>query len=272
MTKIFRLFTLFALVLVTGGCARNYYNVPPETYGNKVRILGVAPIFVDPESDIRHPQKDEVVALMKDYSRRNEKQLVSMIKDTGTYFAVRLLDVDPEKTFSDLFFRRERRDDAGIQYNKYFFKQKELADLITRHNLDAVMVVTVSGITKRDRMFSNNLIKYLDSDYNYMILTAQILDAEGNLLWEYPNFRQRLVTFPSLMSLQYPDFDEAAANLDERVDVKFKTVAGLKRALEQKDKDMFLRQKPVSNDFGRIFDDVVSLLKLDIGERKVEKK
>lgn len=272
MKRVMKMVAVAALAMASVGCAQNYYNVPPETYAQKVRILGVAPIFVDGESDIRHPQKDELVPVMKDFSRRNEKQLVSMIKDTGTYFAVRLLDVDPEQSFNDLFFRRERRDDAGIQYNKYFFKQKELSELIKNQNLDAIMVVTLSGITRHDRIFSSNLLKYLDADYNFMILTAQIIDADGNLLWEYPNFRRRLVSLPPLVSLQYPDFDEAAANLNDKVEIKFKTVPGLKRALEEKEKDVFLREKPVSKLFAGIFSDMVSLLRVDIGERKPEKK
>ena len=43
-----------------------YYNIPREAYEKKVRILGVAPIMVDADSDIRHPEKEKLVALLKE--------------------------------------------------------------------------------------------------------------------------------------------------------------------------------------------------------------
>ena len=56
-------------------------------------------------------------------------------------------------------------------------------------------------------------MKSLTSDYNYLIMTAQILDANGTILWEYPNFRQRILSYDPLINLEYPDFNEAEANL-----------------------------------------------------------
>ena len=91
--KIFlKLALLSMVVFLSFGCASNYYNVPRETFEKKVKILGVAPIFVDSESDIRHPEKEALVTLIKDYNRKNEKELVARLKDTGTFFSVRLLD------------------------------------------------------------------------------------------------------------------------------------------------------------------------------------
>lgn len=272
MHRLVRFVFMAALLLVTFGCAHNYYNVPKEVYEKKVRVLGIVPVFVDAESDIRHPNKDELVAAVKSFNRKNENALVGMIRETGTYFSVRMVDADADKEFTDLFFRRERRDDAGIQYNKYFFKQKELSDLLAKNNLDAVLVMVVSGINRHDRMHSSNLLKYLDADYNYLILTAQILDGEGTLLWEYPNFRQRVLSLPPLMGLQYPDFDEAAANMDEKIDVKFKTIPGIKRAFEKPQKDIFLREKGISSSYYSIFDDMASMLKLDMSGTPQEKK
>lgn len=261
MKRIVKFVSMSIVAIFTFGCAQNYYNIPRETYEKKVRALGVAPIFVDPESDIRLPEKDALVTLVKDSNRKNEKELVALLRRTGVYFSVALLPDDADQIFSTTFFRRERREDAGVIYNKYFFKGPELKDLITRNNLDALMVVVVSGLTTKDKVYSSNLFSYLESDYNYLTMTAQILDADGNVLWEYPNFRQRSLSFPHFFSLQYPDFDEATANENERVDVKFKTIAGIGRALGKMDKSSVQNNVRVSTVYSSAFDDMVSLLK-----------
>ncbi len=161
------------------GCAHNYYNIPREQYEQRVKVLGVAPIFVDADSDIRHPEKDALVALVKDYNRINEKKLAAMIKEGGSHFDVRFLAGDADPLFTSLFSRREKRDDAGIVYNKYFFKADALRDYIKSNHVDAVMLTVISGITRPDKVYSSNLMNYLTTDYNFLIMTSQILDADG---------------------------------------------------------------------------------------------
>lgn len=262
MQKVFRFTLLFLVSVITLGCAQNYYNVPKETFEKKVRTLGVAPLFVDADSDIRHPEKEAVVNLIKDYNRKNEKELVALLKETGTYFAVRLLDDDAAPLFTSLLSRREKRDDAGVRYNKYFFKPEELRALMAKNAVDAMLFVTVNGLTRQEKVYSSNLLSYLDSEYNYLAVSAQILDADGNTLWEFPNFRQRAIQYPMLLALQYPDFDEAAANSSDRVDVKFKTIAGITRA--------FAKSEPAAHGTGQvsvlyknIFEEMVSLQQPD---------
>ncbi len=257
MFRSLRCITLMALLLATLGCAQNYYNVPRESFEKKVRIIGVAPILVDADSDIRLPDKDALVSLVKNTNGKNGRALASLLKEKGGFFSVRPLADDPDKLFSDLFFRRERRDDAGIVYNKYFFKGDSLRDLITKNNLDAVMIVVVSGLTTRDKIFSTNIFSYLESDYNRLIMTAQILDADGMVLWEYPNFRQRHLSFSPLLVLQYPDFDEARANETDKVEVKFKTVPGITRAF---DNSTDVNGVKVSRPYNSIFGDMMSVL------------
>jgi hypothetical protein len=242
------------------GCAQNFYNIPRETYEKKVRVLGVAPLMVDPASDIKHPEKDPLVNLVREANRKNEKELAARLKDTGVYFSVGLLDDDADQLFSRLFFRRERRDDAGVIYNKYFFKTEELKALMEKNTLDAVMLVTVSGLTRPEKVYSCNYLAYLESDYNYLIMTAQILDADGNVLWEYPNFRKRKLSFPTLLALQYPDFDEASANLTDLVSVKFKTIPGIQRAFTKTEDSSYLSNVKISTLYSSAFDEMVSLL------------
>ena len=130
-------------------------------------------------------------------------------------------------------FRRERRDDASVVYNKYFYKLPELKELITRNGLDAVMFTVVSGLTRQDSVRSSNLVSYLETDYNFLVMTSQIFDANGNILWEFPNFRENRPSLPAFFELQYPDFDEAKANETDKVEIKFKTIPGIARAFNK---------------------------------------
>lgn len=262
MSRFFRCIMLMALLLMTFGCAHNYYNIPRESYEKKVRVLGVAPFFVDGDSDIRQPEREAVIALIGDLNRKNEAELVARLKDTGVYLAVRMPDAPADQLFSSLFFRRERRSDAGVLYNKYFFKQQVVKEFIEKNSLDAVMLVTVSGLTRPEKFFSSNYLAYLESDYNFLIMTAQIMDANGNILWEYPNFQERLHSLKPMLNLQYADFDEADANVTDKVDVKFKTLPGITRAFDKSASYSLLKTK-ISKLYSAQFDEMVSLLEPD---------
>lgn len=257
---------LAAVLLISGllsGCAQNYFNVPTDNFAEKVKVLGVIPIVVDADSDIKHPQKDQLLQIVIDTNRKYEQQFVRKIKGTGNFYTVALMDGDPQKIFSNLLFRREKRDDAAIQYNKYFLKTDELQDYIKRNNLDAIMLIVVSGLTKTDKIYSSNLLSSLTSDYNFLTMTAQILDANGTILWEYPNFRRRILTYNPLLNLQYPDFSEAEANLSSKANLKFKTLDGIQRSLDKKRKDLLLRETQETEIYGKQFDEMLELLKYD---------
>lgn len=260
MKRVLKFVTLSIVAIVTLGCAQNFYNIPKETYEKKVRVLGVAPIFVDAGSDIKHPEKEALLTVVKEADRQNERELVRMLKESGKYFSVRFVEGDAEPLFAKLLARKEKRDDAGIVYNKYFFQPQEVRQLITDNTVDALLVVVVSGISKQDKVSSSNLFSYLETNYNDLIMTAQILDADGTLLWEYPNFRQPGRSYQVLLPLQYPDFDEAAANETDKVEVKFKTIAGITRALKKKEQDLLGRELRVSRRYAAVFDDMMKLL------------
>ena len=49
------------------GCAQNHFNIPAENFASKVRVLGVAPILIDADSDISHPQKELLIPLISEY-------------------------------------------------------------------------------------------------------------------------------------------------------------------------------------------------------------
>lgn len=260
MVNQFKNLLLLILSLQLVGCAANYYNVPRETYEKKVRVLGVAPLMLDADSDIRHPEKGEIVKIVREANRKNEKELVDILKSNGEYFSVRFLDDEAEQLFAAVVSRRERRDDAGVVYNKYFYKPEEIKKYIERHNVDAVMLVTVSGISMVEKIYSNNFLAYLEENYNNLIMTAQIVDAAGTVLWEYPNFRQRFVTFSPLFALQYPDFEEARANLTDQVKIKYKSIPGIGRAFTRSESSSVKGLKQVSVLYNKQFADMTAFL------------
>ncbi len=188
MRRVLVLLGILLLPLL-GGCAHNYYNLPQNVVADKVKVLGLVPIVVDRDSDIRFPQREELITLLENSNRSYERELLRLLKESNNFYTVTMLDVDPRAAFSSMLFRRERRDDAAIQYNKYFWKEDALADFIRKNSLDAVMFVVVSGITRSDRLYSANLLDSLTTDYNFLIMTAQVVDSKGPVLWEYPNFR-----------------------------------------------------------------------------------
>jgi len=261
MRTFFKLALLITATCTLFGCAHNYYNIPQETLEQKVKTIGIAPIFTDADSDLRHPDKDSLVALIQTYNAKNEKELIARLRGTGTFYAVRQVEGDPTRLFSSLLSSREKRDDAGIIYNKYFYKKDELKQLLSENGLDAIMFVTVSGLTRPGKVFSSNFLSYLETDYNYLTLTAQMLDRDGTIIWEFPNFRRSPLSYPLFFSLQYPDFDEAAANLSEKVDVKFKTIPGVTAAFAKSEKSSVANGPPVSTLYSNQFDEMITLLK-----------
>lgn len=252
------------LILVAGtmlGCAQNHFNIPAEDFAEKVKVLGVAPIFIDTDSDILYPQKELLISLITDFNRKYESLLIRKLQGTGNFYAVTPLADEPKQLFSSLIARREKRDDANIQYNKYFWKNAETGAYIKKNRLDAVMVVVVSGLTKTSKLYSSNLLTSLETSYNYLTLTAQIIGPDGTVLWEYPNFRGQLLSYYPLVNLQYPDFSESEANLSHETLVRFKSLVGIRRILEQKKSDWLLRETEEPEVYGKLFDEMTSLIR-----------
>lgn len=251
------------------GCAQNHFNIPTENYAEKVKVLGIAPIFIDTDSDIIHPQKELLIPILADLNRKYEPLLVRKLQSTGNYYAVTLLADEPRQLFSSLTARREKRDDAGTEYNKYFWKNDEIGAYLKKNRLDAVMVIVVSGLTKSSKIYSSNLMASLETNFNFLTMTAQILGPDGTVLWEYPNFRGRLLPYYPLVNLQYPDFSESEANVSRKTEVRFKSPDGIRRTLEQKKSDLLLRETDEPDVYGRLFDEITSLVRHSV-EKKVK--
>lgn len=260
MRYVFKLALLLTATCTIFGCAHNYYNIPQETMEKKVKVVGVAPFFTDADSDIKHPEKAAIVTLLQGLNAKNEKELIARLRATGAFYAVRQVEGDPVRLFSTLLASRERRDDAGIVYNKYFYKKDELNKLMSENSLDALLLVTVSGLTRQGKVFASNYLSYLQADFNYLTMTAQLIDRDGTTIWEYPNFRRGSLSYDMFFPLQYPDFDEAAANLSEKVDVKFKTLAGVNAAFAKSEPSAVPNGPQVSSNYVKQYDEILTLL------------
>lgn len=243
------------------GCAQNHFNISAETFAEKVKVLGVAPILIDTDSDIIYSQKELLIPLIADLNRKYEPLLVRKLQSTGNFYAVTPLADEPQQLFSSLVARHEKRDDANIQYNKYFWKNDEISAYVKKNRLDAVMVIVVSGLTKTGKIYSSNLLTSLETNFCFLTMTAQIIDPAGTVLWEYPNFRGRLLTYYPLVNLQYPDFSESEANLSRKTEVRFKSLDGIRRTLEQKKSDWMFRETQEPEVYGKLFDEMTSLIK-----------
>ena len=259
-------FLLFAGTM--SGCAQNHFNIPAESFAEKVRVLGVAPIFVDADSDIAYPEKELLISLIANLNRTYEPLLVRKLQGTGNFYAVTLLADEPQQLFGSLMARREKRDDASIQYNKYLWKNDEIGAYIKKNRLDAVMVVVVSGLTKTSKLYSSNLLASLETNYNFLTMTAQIIGPDGTVLWEYPNFRGRLLTYKPLANLQYPDFSESEANKSKETVVRFKSLDGIRRTLEGKRSDWLLQETAEPEVYGKLFDEMVSMIKYSVDKQE----
>lgn len=263
---------IFYILILSGilsGCAQNHFSIPAENYSEKVKILGVAPIFVDDGSNITHPQKDLLIQLISNLNKKYEPLLVRNLKDTNNYYAVSLQNDDPKELFTMLFARREKRDDADIQYNKYFWNNTEVISYIKKKQIDALMVIVVSGQTRKSNIYSTSLMASLEANYNFLTMTAQIIGDDGEVLWEYPNFRGIIKPYYPLINLQYPDFSESEANISSTTEIRFKSIDGIRRALEQKKSDIIFRETQEPKIYGRVFDEIISLVKLSTVQKKI---
>lgn len=260
---------LFAVAALSG-CAQNHYNIPEEHFAERVKVLGVAPILIDVDSELTHPQKELLIPLIADLNRKFEPLLLRKLQGTGNFYAVTAVADDPVQLYSSLVSRREKRDDANITYNKYFWKKDEITAYIKKNRLDAAMVLVVNGLTKPSKIYSSNLMTSLETEFNFLMISAQIVDPEGVVLWEYPNFRGRILPYYPLVNTQYPDFSESEANMSRKTEVRFKSIDGIRRTLEKKKSDFLLRETDEPEVYGRVFDEITSLVKHSVDKKAPE--
>jgi len=216
--------TLLGILLV--GCAAGTYRIERDDYRARVKTLGVLPILVDESSQIDHSQRDELLALLRSTALGKIEPAVELLRGGKGYFDVRYVAIDPRATAGSLLL--EKRPDIAPKHlpGGYRFAVDVTQRLTKTNVVDALLVVVLAGVEHDEKRRSRTGLETLQTRYNDIYATAAVIDTEGAILWEMVGSE----AYP-LLTLQYPDFDEAHFNHTDAVRIKEIGLAGLEKEL-----------------------------------------
>ena len=229
---------LVLVCLATTACSSGFFRVSQEEYRERVQTLGVVPILVDADSNFKHPERSELVALLRRHNDGKLEQLVETLRAEKGYFDVRPVQSGAASSLHRLLDRSQRLESGNRTYRSYSFDPQEVAKLASREVVDALLVTVMYGERRREKRWERNAVptSYLETDYNVVAVTSAVVTPEGEVLWEFPG-----MTEGPFLHLQYPAFDEAHFNHREEVRVRNITIEGLDRALSEAGKGLFGR-------------------------------
>ena len=219
---------LFAAMstLLLAGCQSGTYRIPKEEFQKQVRTLAVLPILVDGDSVVKHPEREQVVTLLRRHSDGREEELVRMLRDTGAFFDVRHVNQDP-----GALMRRFVTPNPGATQQEgfpYSFSPAVASELTRQQVVDGLVVIILHGREVVDKRWDRTKLSFLEAPYNDIVAAAAVVDASGNVLWRLGSGYG--VPF---LALQYPDFAEAQYNKTDAVRLKFLFVEGVERTLAE---------------------------------------
>lgn len=248
-----RSMVILLVALLLSGCSGGFFKIPKEEYRQTVRTLGVLPLLVDEASTITHPEREEVVALLRRTSAGQEGRLMELLRAQKAYFDVRPVTGDPRQLFASLVKTVRLRGEGEKLYRHYDFTDATVASLAQRNVVDALLVVILNGVERSEKRWDRMHLNYLEASYNDVVATAAVVLPSGEIVWEYPGEE-------GFLPLQYPDFDEASYNKTDRVRVKYITPVGLERTLAEQDRGL-LGKKAFSRRYQDLFDSMVAALR-----------
>ncbi len=251
---MFRWLALLMALLLTG-CVGGTYKIPQEEYRQRVRTLGVLPIMVDEDSAFNHPQRSRVIDLLHRHNDQKQEPLVELLRGTRGYFDVRSISADPRRLFSEVVTGSQVAGEEASLVRRYRFSTAGVSRIAEANVVDALLVVVLNGVERREKRRDRTLISYLDADYNAVLATAAVISAAGEVLWEYTGDQAGV-----FLHLQYPDFDEAYYNKAEAVRIKDVSVNGLDRSLGETGRGVFARSS-LGRPYRELFDALVAALK-----------
>ncbi len=219
---------LFLLVLFVflAGCQSGTFRIPKEEFQQQVRTLAVLPILVDGDSVVKHPQREEVVALLRRHSDGREEELVRMLRDSGAFFDVRHVNQDPRPLMRQFVMPNPAvGQEEGFPYT---FSAAVARDLTRQQVVDALVVVILHGREVVEKRWDRTKLSYLEAPYNNIVAAAAVVDASGNVLWRLGQGYGE-----TFLALQYPDFAEAHYNKSDAVRLKYLFVEGVERTLAE---------------------------------------
>ena len=238
------------VVVLLSSCGWGTFQVPKEEFHTKVQVLGVLPLLTDRSGPLDYPQSEALYDLIERTNQGKQENLVERLKEKKGYFDVRALSGDPGLLKASLLATRKPADlngrPQGYQYNA-----ADIAELCRRNVVDALLVVVFSGAKVKDTRHSRTLLETLATTYNDVLVSAAVVGRDGKVLW-------KLVGDDSyqLLTLQYPDFDEAYYNRTDRVQLKYITMAGIERVLDERVDKRGKSQPPAT--YVQLFDRIVS--------------
>jgi hypothetical protein len=229
----------FLLPLLLLGCSGAAYKMPKEEYRERVRALGVLPIMVDADSTISHPDRQQVIEMLRRWNTGKEEELISMLRSQKGYFDVRAVKGDPQQLFARLVKGSTMRGKGSSFYRRYLFDTAAASELASANVVDGFLVVIMNGVERTETRHDRGpLLAYLKAPYDSILVTAAVVLPSGEIAWEYPSGPGE-----NFLDLQYPAFDEAFYNKTDEVKIKYISLAGLERTLAEPDKTLFGRKK-----------------------------
>lgn len=233
MKTTLQILTAFLLLLVLGGCASKYYQVTPEVYRERVKVLGVLPLMVDAESTILHPQRQEIVEILQQSAADKYLRLSEQLGASAGYREVRPVIIDAPSQ-QQLFAGKTLQSGKDGTYRRYQPAPAAVSALARSAGVDGLLVVILNGVENKGKRSERLGPRYLESNFNEIQASAMVLAATGEILWEKPG-----ASGAPFVDLQYADFTEALHNKTDEVAVRFITPDGLRRALQASDKGLF---------------------------------
>lgn len=250
------LILLFVLAAATAGCTSKNFLVSAKDYQNTVKTLGVLPLLVDAESDVIHPERSGVIQLLKTHSQGKTAYLVDELKGSKSYYDVRLIGGDADDLFANLIQGRELVTRPGSFYRSYRLNTAYAGELCRKNLVDGILVIVLNGVVTPRKFWDRTPITYLETNYNLIVESAQVISTNGQMLWEYSGDPDS-----PFLTLQYPDFDEAHYNKTDGVKLKFVTLKGLETALQEPSSSL-LGQDSVPRVYRQMLDRVADQMKL----------
>jgi len=248
MKTTLQILMVFLLLLMFTGCASKHYQVTPEIYRERVKVLGVLPIMVDAESTILHPQRQEIVAILQQSAAEKYLRLSEQLGASAGYREVRPVIIDAPSQWQ-LFTGKTLQTGKDGTFRRYQPAPDAVSALAHSAGVDGLLVVILNGVeNKGKRWEGRGGPRYLEANFNEIQATVMVLAATGEILWEKPG-----ASGAPFVDLQYVDFSEAYHNKTDEVVVRFITPDGLSRALQASDKGPFDKEA-FSTLYRRLFD------------------
>lgn len=218
-------------------------------------VLAVLPVMMDDGSTITHPKADEVIQLLQWHNRDKEDYLVLKLKEENLFFDVRKAGGDPAVILPALVQGREVVGTDKNRYRQYAFSPGALYKVSQNTVADQLLVIIMSGQVQKERRRDRNLVDYLETDYNSIVIDAVLLTPEGRELWRYGT-----PAGEAWLPLQYPNFDDAHYNLSDTVPLMPLQIEGLERQLVKKEKTVFNRPDRTPKIYMDFFDNLIDAL------------